>query len=225
MRFHQVLHGSFDGGRIEQRLPAGGSGGHDALDGGQEAHVEHAVGFVQHQDLDAGQVDQLAAQKIVQAAGSGDHHLRAFADGLQLRVFANPADHDGGADAGAVGDLGEGFMDLDGQFAGGAQDNGADAFGAGFREERLDERQDEREGLASAGLRRGHDIAARKRRLDGKLLHGCGLRESVLQEVGLEDGGESEFCETFHFSFVRKEICEPTTNEGRRGSGSTSSYI
>jgi hypothetical protein len=38
----------------------------------------------------------------------------------------------------------------------------------------------------------------------------------VLQEIGLQNGRESEFRETFHFSFVRKEISEPTTNEGRR---------
>ena len=62
---HQVLHGRFDGGRIEQRLPSRGSGGHDARDSGQETHVEHAIGLIQHQDFDCGQVDQLAAQKIV----------------------------------------------------------------------------------------------------------------------------------------------------------------
>jgi hypothetical protein len=40
------------------------------------------------------------------------------------------------------------------------------------------------------------------------------LSESVLQEIRLEDGRESEFRETFHFSFVRKEISEPTTGRG-----------
>ena len=92
-----------------------------------------------------------------------------------------------------MGDLSESYMDLDGQFPGGAQDNGPDAFRAGFREERLDERQDESEGLASAGLRRGHNIAACKRWLNGKLLHRGGLSESVLLEVSLQDGGECEF--------------------------------
>jgi hypothetical protein len=115
-----------------------------------------------------------------------------------------------------VGHLGEGFMNLDREFASGAQNNGPDAF-SGFREERLDERQDESEGLASASLRRGHNIAACKRWLNGKLLHGGGLSVSVLQEVGLEDGRESEFCETFHFSFVgRKSANLLPTREGEK---------
>ena len=38
-----------------------GSGRHDALDGGQEAHVEHAVGFVQDQDADTAEIDELPA--------------------------------------------------------------------------------------------------------------------------------------------------------------------
>ena len=71
---HQMLHGRFDGGREEHGLPPGGDGGHDPLDGGQEAHVQHAVGLIQHQDADCGQIHQLAAQEIVKAARSGDHH-------------------------------------------------------------------------------------------------------------------------------------------------------
>ena len=53
------------------------------------------------------------------------------------------------------------------------------------RGESLNNGDGEREGLASAGLRRGHNIAACQRRLNGLLLYGCGFSESVLQEVGL----------------------------------------
>ena len=96
--FDQVLDGAFDGGGEEQGLAISGQGGHDALDGGQEAHVEHAVGFIQHQDVHVAESDEIAAQKIVETAGGGDQHLGAFANGLQLRVFADAADDDGGAD-------------------------------------------------------------------------------------------------------------------------------
>ena len=51
--FDQVLDRGFDGGGEQQRLPRGGHGVHDALDGGEEAHVEHAVGFIEHQHADA----------------------------------------------------------------------------------------------------------------------------------------------------------------------------
>jgi hypothetical protein len=42
-------------------------------------------------------------------------------------------------------------------------------------------------------LRGGNDVAAREGRFDGKFLHGSGFGESVLQEVGPENGGEGEF--------------------------------
>ena len=50
--FDQVRDRGFDGGGEEQRLALGGHRRQDQLDGRQEAHVEHAVGFVEHQDLD-----------------------------------------------------------------------------------------------------------------------------------------------------------------------------
>ena len=37
------------------------------LDGGQEAHVEHAVGFIEHQDAHVAEIDELAAEEIVTA--------------------------------------------------------------------------------------------------------------------------------------------------------------
>ena len=64
---------------------------------GKKAHVEHAVGFVEDEDLHAAQVDEPALDEIVQTAGGGDDHLGALAECLQLRVLAQTADHDGGA--------------------------------------------------------------------------------------------------------------------------------
>jgi hypothetical protein len=42
-----------------------------------EAHVEHAIGFVEHQDLDAGQVHVLLLVQVEQAARRGDQHIEA----------------------------------------------------------------------------------------------------------------------------------------------------
>jgi hypothetical protein len=39
-------------------LPGEGEELADALDVGDEAHVEHAVGFVEHQDLDLAQLER-----------------------------------------------------------------------------------------------------------------------------------------------------------------------
>ena len=43
-------------GREEQRLAVARGGGHDAVDDGAEAHVEHAVGLVEHEEPDARRV-------------------------------------------------------------------------------------------------------------------------------------------------------------------------
>jgi hypothetical protein len=51
-----------EGGREQQVLALLGQQREDLLDVADEAHVEHAVGFVQHQDLDAGEVDGLLVQ-------------------------------------------------------------------------------------------------------------------------------------------------------------------
>ena len=60
VRLYQVLDRAFNGRREEQRLAIGGHGRHDSLDGGQEAHVEHAVGFVQNQHADAAEIRRVA---------------------------------------------------------------------------------------------------------------------------------------------------------------------
>jgi len=54
----------FDGGREEHGLALGRNDGHDPLDGGQEAHVEHAVRLIQDQDAHFAQFDQFTIQEI-----------------------------------------------------------------------------------------------------------------------------------------------------------------
>ncbi len=93
----------------------------DAADGGQKAHVEHAVGFVEHEDFDIAQVNQLASDEILQAAGSCDHQAGAGAHGLNLCFFRDAAD-----DQRSFGELLAAqffvfFVDLDRQLARGQQ--------------------------------------------------------------------------------------------------------
>ncbi len=67
----QLLDLVREGGREEQGLPLGGQQGQDLLDVPDEAHVEHAVGFIQHQDLQLAEIQVALALVIQQAAGSG----------------------------------------------------------------------------------------------------------------------------------------------------------
>jgi hypothetical protein len=72
----------------------------DAADVADEAHVEHAVGFVEHQGLHLRQVDGALAEVVEQAAGRGDQDVDATAQGLDLRVDADAAEHGEAAQAG-----------------------------------------------------------------------------------------------------------------------------
>ena len=107
------------------------------------------------------QSDQPTAEKIVKPASRGDQYLRPFADGLQLRLFAQAADHDSRADAGAGGHSCKRFVDLKRQLAGGAQDHGMDPSASALGSQRLNYRQDESECLAGSGLCGGNAVATR----------------------------------------------------------------
>ena len=78
--------------REEQRLPGEGQELADALDVGDEAHVEHAVGFVDDQHLDAGQQQLAALEMIEQASGRGDDDIGAAVDLGGLVVEGDAAD-------------------------------------------------------------------------------------------------------------------------------------
>ena len=167
-----------------------GGRGQDAADAGQEAHVEHAVGLVEDDDLNLAQLHEVAAEEIAETAGSGDQHLRALTDGVQLGVFAQPAHDHGGFQAAAARHFGEGLIDLDGELPRGAQHEGACPL---LVCQPLDERQHESERLAGARLGGGDDVAAGKSRFNCKGLHRCRSGEAVFNEVALQLSRDGEF--------------------------------
>ncbi len=63
-----------------------GSSADNAANRRQEAHVEHAIGFIEHQYLDLAKVDQLAAKIIFQAPGVATITSRSVADRLNLAL-------------------------------------------------------------------------------------------------------------------------------------------
>jgi hypothetical protein len=65
----QTLDLRFEGGREQQRLPLAGHARQNALNRRQKAHIEHAVGFVQHQQAHAVEFDRTAIEMIDQAPG------------------------------------------------------------------------------------------------------------------------------------------------------------
>ena len=135
----------------------------DALDVGNETHVEHAVGFVDHQQLDAGHQQSAALMMIEQAARRRDQHVDAAHQLGILVVERHAADdqRDGQLVLGAV--FYEGFLHLRGEFARRFEDEraGHARAGAALFQHR-DHRQHEGCGLAGAGLRDAEHVTARE---------------------------------------------------------------
>ena len=93
------------GGREEQRLPLDRQFADDFADVVDEAHVEHAVGFVEHQELDLAELQPVALDEIEQAAGGRHHDFDALHDRADLAAHRHAADRQrrGEADVAAIG--------------------------------------------------------------------------------------------------------------------------
>ncbi len=145
-----------------------GSFGQDALDRRQEAHVEHAVGFVQHQQFNAGQVDAATLQVVDQAARAGHQQVHATAQDVQLVAHADTAVDAGAGDTQVLAVAAQTVMHLGGQFAGRGQDQRTRLARAGTHFLRggaqvLQQRQAERGSFAGTGLCAGQQVATGQR--------------------------------------------------------------
>ena len=199
---HQVgdlAHGLLvERGREQQRLTLGRRLAHNAADGGQKAHVEHAVGLVQHQHLDLVQVAGALLDQVNQTARRSDQDVTAVLERRGLRLVAHAA-HDGHGDmASDVGNLARDLVDLLGKLARGGDDehHGAAAVVLGLlgtaaavaaaalahglgRSDVLQivhGRQQKGGRLAGAGLGGGKQVAALEHHGDGAGLNGRGRR-------------------------------------------------
>ena len=62
----------------------------DAADVLDEAHVEHAVGFVEHEELDVAELDVALAHQVEQAARRGDQDVDAASSASIWRPMPTP---------------------------------------------------------------------------------------------------------------------------------------
>jgi hypothetical protein len=114
----QLLDLGREGGREHQVLALLRQQVDDALQVGQEAHVEHAVGFVHDQHLHLAEADVLLFDVVEQAARRGDDDFDAAAQQHGLRFHVHAAEHDGRAQRGVLGVGLDVFGHLHRQFAG-----------------------------------------------------------------------------------------------------------
>ena len=175
-------HRALEGRRVAERLMHRRDGGNDASNGWFEAHVEHAIDLVQHQDLNLVELDQLAPEKIFQTAGSGHDQPRAATDTIQLRTLGHATDHQRG---GETDQLRASLLHLHREFARGQQDQRTGNFGLRFLQ-LLDDGNEKAERLAGAGLRGRQDVPALERRRNRSHLYGGERNKICFGEALLE---------------------------------------
>ncbi|OFA04350.1 hypothetical protein DUGA2_26240 [Duganella sp. HH101] len=193
-----------EGGREQQVLAFRRQRGQHFLDVADEAHVQHAVGFVQDQDFHVRQVDGALFHVVQQAARGGDQDVDAVLELLDLRVDADAAEDHGGVQLGVLAVGAHAFLDLGREFAGRGQDQRADRTGGGVAgdgrafgvgRQTVQDGQREAGGLAGAGLCACQQVAAIQHRRDGLLLDGggrgvAGFGNSADNSVGQTEGRE-----------------------------------
>ena len=145
----------------------------DAADVGQEAHITHPVGLVQHQHLHIREVDVALADVVEQATGAGHDNLRAAAQRGQLGTLAHTAIDGRAAHPQILAQIRKGLVDLFGQFTGGGHDQHPH-FAQGAAGQALEDGQGKGGGLACAGLGQTQHIPPREDERDGLFLDGGG---------------------------------------------------
>ena len=192
----QVLAGhALDGrrhGRAEQGgAPLLGQGGGDGLDVLGEAHAQHLVGLVEDEVRDVVQDQGALVDEVDNAPGRADDDLGAVAQRPDLRAVGGAAvDGDDVQAARAVGHVGDGVGALEGQLAGGRQDQGLDDGLAGV--DGVEQGQAEGGGLAGAGLRDADDVAPGQQDRDGLALDVGGRHVAHVGDGPEQVGGQAQ---------------------------------
>ena len=183
-------------GREEQRLAPRRQHLTDLLDVGNEAHIEHPVGLVDHQDLDAHQHDPATLQMIEQTAGRRNQYIDATIEFLDLFVHRHAADQQRGVEAVVDAVSVEALGALRSELACRGEDQRARHPGPGPAcLEALDHRQHEGGGLAGTCLGDSENVAARHRDGDGLGLDRRGRGISGRYDGGLELWAERKLSE------------------------------
>ena len=161
----------------------------DLLDLGQEAHVEHAVGLVQHQDFESAEPRIWVTEMVEKAARCGDEHVSAAAEGMLLRTHAHAAEDGGSGDGRVHGEGIQVLKDLGRELARGRDDQGAGGTPR-LPQQALQDRQKKGCRLPAASHGAGEHVAPGQRRRNRVDLDRGGSYESefpdALEQVGMQ---------------------------------------
>ena len=190
--------GVVDGGGEEQGLTLVGDAVDDLLHVRPEAHVEHAVGLVEDENLDVVEVEDHAVVQVEKTAGGSDEHVDTAAQAVDLRVVAHAA-HDGEhVVAGLLGHGAGDRVDLLGKLAGGGHDKGLGAVALLKVAELVEHRQGKGGSLAGTGLSGGNHVVTGEHQRNGLLLDGGSLRVAHLMDCGEDVLAKAEVFKSCH---------------------------
>jgi hypothetical protein len=138
----------------------------DPLDVADEAHVEHAIGFVENENLHFGERNCALFAQVQQPAGCRHQDVAACAGLVDLRLLGDAAEDHLRAQVDVLAVVGDALRDLRSELARRRQHQRArvaPVAGAQL----LQQRQREAGGLAGTGLRAGEHVAAREHGRNG----------------------------------------------------------
>ncbi len=147
----------------------------DAANIRDEAHIQHAIGFVEHQHLNLGKIHAALLREIQQPARSGDQNIATVAQGGDLRIDADAAEHLIGPQRHVFPIVARALRHLCGEFASGREQQRPRRALVALRlirRETLQNGQHEAGRFAGAGLRSRENIAAREDGRDRLKLNG-----------------------------------------------------
>ena len=181
-------------GREQKRLAPGREGGDDAAHVADEPHVEHAVGLVQDQDLQAPEIDVAPLHEIEKPPRRGHENIDTAAQPLLLRLEADPAVDDRRVEPQVAAVDPQRLADLKSQLARGRQNQGPQP-AARSRAQAVQDRQGEGGGLAGSRLGAADQVAPGEDAGDGAFLDGCGRLVPLVAHGALDLRREAQWCE------------------------------
>ena len=173
----------------------------------QKPHVEHPIGFVEHEVLDPIELRVRPAQMIEQPPGRRDEHVHAAAKRVLLRARADAAEHRGASDGRVHGEILHVGQNLRGQLARRDEHERARR-AARLADDAVKNRQQERRGLAAAGFGGGEHVAAGERAGNRGSLDRSGSNETHLAHGTKQAGMEAERGK-WHASIVCRRLAPP----------------
>ena len=218
----QFLDRRGHGGREQQGLATARKLGTDFLDVGDEPHVEHPVGLVDHQQIAIVEHDLAATEQVHQPARGGDEDVDALLERFDLVAHLHAADQQRHRKAVVLAILHEILGDLGGELAGRLEDQAARHAGAGaaFGKD-VDHRQHEAGGLAGPGLSDTDQVAAHQCAGDDALLDRGGrviaaVGDSFKQLVGKAEVGKTHVLSGVKRAFANRRVAPPRRLRGKR---------